>query len=192
MFYRSAENAGFREENQLQRRGARGGEREREPFLLFLWWALESKWQKRQEIHSVCVCVLWIHMHVIIDAYVFGGRRLVLGVFLSIHLFCWERVSLWTGSSLTAQTRRSANLGALPVSALPVLESQMHYHYQCFTWCWASKLRSSCVHGKHFTDWAISWAPRSLSCATLKHCSFKRTFLSLHWVKSRYSRIWIC
>lgn len=107
----------------------------------------------------LCVCVF---MHVCLHMWrsAFGGQRLMSGISFILHLDYWDRVS-HTDLVLTDSVACLANQPQ--ESFYPqylnhfdhrhMLPSGFLYGYLGF------QLRSSCLHGKLYTSWAISPAP---------------------------------
>jgi hypothetical protein len=152
-----------------------GEEGREKPFFSFIEHCSINQKGKKYLSCGVCVCVCMLYacscLCVHADSCVYtcicvcGGQRLML---VSLHLFCWERTEPNPASLL--------RLGQQILEICLSLPFWCHVYRSITTLnylhrCWGSKLRSSYVHGKHLTDWAISLAPRSLAYIILKYCS---------------------
>lgn len=73
--------------------------------------------------------------------------------------FFWDRDSSWPGIHQIGQTFWPARSGHLPVFISPTMRT----YAQIFMWVLGVKLKSLCLGGAHFTDWA---SPQSLSIMT--------------------------
>lgn len=140
------------------------------PPSLFQKFKLIVNIYKLSSVYVICIMYVHVHLHVCarhlhVCACIFASvcmprvNRRSLSVILGF-LF-WDRVSqqaVWCMYSCPCSTE------VTDCTIIP---------------CWWSKPRSSGLHGKHFTEWAISIAPRSVydSDSHLKHlcCPCRRS-----------------
>lgn len=114
----------------------------------------------------VCVCVqiFCTHscMHVYVCANTYEGQKLISIVFFNaLHLVLWNRLSLWIWKP---QIKLDDLASKSQASSCPLklwdykwmLPHALLCLFFFFNDYWGTKLRSLCLHGKHFTNWIIS------------------------------------
>ena len=107
---------------------------------------------------GVCTRCLWVGVHMCAD--VRGGQSAVLGVSrIYSPSFLWQRLSL-TCAVVIGLDWLTGNLQGL-ILLSPPLQYRDYRHkppHSAFILVLGIKLRSSCLRGKHSTDWATSLA----------------------------------
>lgn len=121
--------------------------------------------------HPLWVCVAWVCVRTYICGYmgISGGWGSMLSVILygfPPYLLIWDRMPHWTWSlSFWLPSKLSSKL---PISACSHFLNTRVID-GCVDGCWRSKLKSSHLHNKDFTHWAMSPVPRK-SCFHLLPC----------------------
>lgn len=120
-------------------------------------------------VQRVCVCA---HMYVVhvVHACLCRDQRSMLGLFLYhsyysyiiIIFFIWDRWGFSLNLELFQEDWLVSKPQDLSVSVPPKLITGAHWHARFLLyWLSEAQLRSLCLHGKNFIQWAISLAHNS-------------------------------